>query len=163
MPNMTRVLVVASGGGHWAQLLRMAPAWTDCDVAYATTHKGYRKDIRQVDGAPPPRFYAVADANMSQKVRLLWQLLIMAGVVACERPHVVITTGASIGYFALRIGKLLGARTVWVDSIANAAELSLAGRRAGPYADLWLTQWPELAGEFGERDAARPGHRGSVI
>ena len=43
------------------------------------------------------------------------------------RPDVVITTGAAPGYFAVRIGKLLGARVVWVDSIANAEELSLSG------------------------------------
>ena len=67
------------------------------------------------------------------------------------RPDVVISTGAAPGYFALRLGKLFGARTIWVDSIANAEEMSLSGRLAQRYADLWLTQWPEVA----KRDGAR--------
>jgi hypothetical protein len=44
---------------------------------------------------------------------------------------------------------MLGARTVWLDSIANVEILSRAGRLAGPIADLWLTQWPHLASEEG--------------
>jgi hypothetical protein len=58
---------------------------------------------------------------------------------------VVISTGAAPGYFALRFGKRLGARTIWLDSIANVDELSLSGQRAGKYAGLWLTQWQHLA------------------
>ena len=73
------------------------------------------------------------------------------------RAFVVITTGAAPGFFALRLGKLMGARVVWLDSIANASALSLAGQKAGKHADLWLTQWPELASEDG------PDYRGSVL
>lgn len=158
-----RVLAIASGGGHWTQLLRMRPAWEGCDVAYATTHPGYRKDLLSSDGHDQPRFHVVPDANLSQKFRLVHQLLVVILIMIRERPDVVISTGASVGYFALRLGKLLRARTVWVDSIANAAELSLAGQRAGRYADLWLTQWPELAGDSSAPPARSPVYRGSVI
>jgi hypothetical protein len=70
---------------------------------------------------------------------------------------VVITTGAAPGYFAVRIGKLLGARVVWLDSVANAGELSMSGRKAGSFVDLWLTQWPHLARDKG------PACHGSVL
>ena len=42
-----RILAIASGGGHWTQLLRMRPAWEGCDVAYATTHADYEKGVHQ--------------------------------------------------------------------------------------------------------------------
>ena len=42
------------------------------------------------------------------------------------------------------LARLVGARTVWVDSIANAEELSLSGQKASRIATLTLTQWPEL-------------------
>ena len=48
-------------------------------------------------------------------------------------------TGAAPGYFAIRIGKLLGARTLWIDSIANAEELSMGGQLVAEKADLVLT------------------------
>jgi hypothetical protein len=34
---------------------------------------------------------------------------------------------------------------VWIDSIANAEQISLSAKLARPYADLWLTQWEELS------------------
>lgn len=123
----------------------MRPAWEGCDVAYATSHAGYEKDIRYARAFGAPRFYTFPDANRERKLRLLQQLLVVAAIVLKERPDVVISTGASAGYFALRIAKQLNRRTIWVDSIANADELSLAGRKVQPFADLWLTQWPHLA------------------
>jgi hypothetical protein len=69
----------------------------------------------------------------------------------------VISTGAAPGLFGVAIGSLLGARTIWVDSIANGEELSLSGHRARRFADLWLTQWPHLASKDG------PFYRGSVL
>lgn len=129
------------------QLVRMRPAWEGCDVAYATTHSDYGREVLDAGSgsALTPRFYRVPDANRHQKLRLVYQLLMVALIIIKERPDVVISTGASAGYFALRIAKHLGRRTIWVDSIANAEELSLAGKRVERFADLWLTQWPELA------------------
>jgi UDP-N-acetylglucosamine:LPS N-acetylglucosamine transferase len=163
--NPTRVLALASGGGHWVQLLRLRPAWHACDVAYATTHEDYRLEVEmeaQARQAPPPRFYSFPDASRSQWFRLIRQMLAVLIIVLRERPDVVVSTGASAGYFALRIGKLLGCKTIWVDSIANAGELSLAGQRVAPYADLWLTQWEHLA--VPTRAGGRsPGFEGAVL
>lgn len=78
-------------------------------------------------------------------------------IVCLEKPDIVISTGAAPGYFALRFGKWHGARTVWVDSIANADELSMTARIVRPYADLWLTQWAHLASPNG------PEYAGSVL
>jgi hypothetical protein len=72
-----------------------------------------------------------------------------------ERPDVVLSTGAAPGFFALLFGRLLGARTIWLDSIANIEELSMSGRMARRHADLWLTQWPHLARPDGPECAGR--------
>lgn len=134
-----RVLAVASSGGHWVQLRRIVPAMENCDVAFVTTMASYRPEVDKA------RFYCVADGNIHQPVRLVRQAIKLIMIVAWERPDVIISTGAAPGYFAIRLGKWFGATTIWVDSMANAEKLSLSGRRVGPHADLWLTQWPHLA------------------
>jgi len=78
-------------------------------------------------------------------VHLIRQLFEVLFAVLRYRPDVIITTGAAPGYFALRFGKLIGARTIWIDSMANAEELSKSGQEVRKYADLWLTQWEHLA------------------
>ena len=134
-----RILAVASSGGHWVQLRRLRPAFEGHDVAYLTTAAGHRDEVA---GA---RFHTVADANRADKLALLRSALKIGWVLVRERPQVIISTGAAPGYLALRAGKLLGARTIWIDSVANVEELSLSGRMSSSVADLCLTQWPHLA------------------
>jgi UDP-N-acetylglucosamine:LPS N-acetylglucosamine transferase len=149
-----RIVAVASAGGHWVQLMRLRAAFAGCDVTYVTTDPGLAAVLRQAAeaaGEPMPAFRVIVEGNRWQKARLVRQLFQMFALMLRIRPDAVISTGAAPGYFALRFGKLVGARTVWVDSVANADEMSLSGRQVRPYADLWLTQWPHLATADGPR------------
>jgi len=134
-----RILAVSSGGGHWVELMRIMPALDGADVAFVTVNREYEAEVRG------HRFYIVNDATRWNKAGAAMMAAQIMWIMLRERPNVVVTTGAAPGYFALRMGKMLGARTVWLDSIANVDELSLSGRMAGRFADLWLTQWPHLA------------------
>ncbi|MEM7212155.1 MAG: UDP-N-acetylglucosamine--LPS N-acetylglucosamine transferase [Pseudomonadota bacterium] len=159
------VLAIASQGGHWVQLRRMRAAWAGCRVIYVTTQPGYLDEVRASE--PDAEFLTVPDANLWQKFRLIRQAVSVAWILLRHRPDAVITTGAAPGYFAVRIGSMLGAKTVWVDSIANGETLSLSGARAGPHASLWLTQWPHLATPEGAEartaEPSGPRYRGASI
>jgi len=146
-----RILAVASGGGHWVQLLRLRPAFSGHHTAYATVRPEYRSEL----GDEP--FYVINDATRWDKLGLLRMALRLCWIVLRERPDVVVSTGAAPGYFALRLGKLIGARTIWLDSIANVEQLSMTGAMLRGRADLWLTQWEHLASAQG------PQHLGSVL
>jgi hypothetical protein len=141
----TRILAIASGGGHWVQLLRLRPAFAGEDVTYVTVSRAYQSEI----GSAP--LYVVNDATRWNRWALLRLAARMAWIVLRRRPNIVITTGASPGYFGVLFGRLIGARTVWIDSMANVDRLSLSGRKAGRWANLWLTQWPPLARPDGPR------------
>lgn len=145
-----RILAVASGGGHWVQLLRLRPAFDGHHVEYLTTRYATGKDVHD-------HVHMVTDANHWKKLKLLRMFLEVAFVVLRIRPHVVITLGAAPGLAAIMVGKLLGARTIWLDSIANAEEVSKSGQMARRWADAWLTQWKDLARDEG------PDHWGAVL
>jgi hypothetical protein len=117
----------------------MTPAFEDHDVAYLTTDAGHRSEV----GAA--RFHVVNDANRWNKCALVLCAARVLWVLLRERPTVVISTGAAPGYLAIRFARMMGARTAWVDSVANVDELSMSGRMASETADLCLTQWPHLA------------------
>ncbi|AKU11730.1 oligosaccharide biosynthesis protein Alg14-like protein [Azoarcus sp. CIB] len=140
-----RILAVASGGGHWVQLMRLREAFAGCDVAFVTVQESYR------DQVPNERFYSITDATRWSRWDLLKMVFQVCLIVVRERPDVVISTGAAPGVVALRIGKWLGAKTVWLDSIANVEQVSLSGLRVRGFADLWLTQWEHLAKNEGPR------------
>lgn len=139
-----KVLAVASGGGHWVQLLRLRPAFEGCQIEYVSTNAGYQSDVQGV-------LHVVTDANMWQKMKLIKMFMQVAWIVISYRPDMIITTGAAPGFAAIMFGKLLGAKTIWLDSIANSEELSTSGQKAKRFADVWLTQWPHLADEQGPK------------
>jgi len=147
----TRILAVASGGGHWTELLRLRPAFEGGETVYVTVQKDYADDV------PGSRIHAVNDATRWSRMSLIKLAVQVLLILLRERPDVIVTTGAAPGYFALRLGRWLGARTIWLDSVANAEELSMSGRIAERYADLWLTQWAHLA------QGDRPEFAGAVL
>jgi len=147
-----KILAISSAGGHWTQLLRLSPAFGEHDVAYATVTDAYRPEV---DTA---RYYVIPDATLHSKFRLALLGLNVLLLLLKERPDIIVSTGAAPGFFALFFGKkLFRARTIWLDSVANARVMSLSGQKVKPYADLWLTQWPSVASPDG------PFYKGAVL
>lgn len=149
--NRPKVLAVASGGGHWVQLMRLRGAFSGANVVYVTVEPSYRD---QVSGS---EFRVVCDATRWNKLRLLILLTQLVLIIIRERPDAIVSTGAAPGYLAIRIGGLLGCRTMWIDSIANVEQLSLSGQRILRHADRCLTQWEHLASADG------PEFEGAVL
>lgn len=146
-----KILAVASGGGHWVQLMRLRPAFEGSEVTYVTVRPTYRADVAG------EAFRVIPDATRWNKLKLLAMAAKILWIVACVRPDVVISTGAAPGYFAIRFGRWIGAKTCWVDSVANAEELSLSGQQIRPHASLVLSQWAHVA------ESAGVEHSGSVL
>jgi UDP-N-acetylglucosamine:LPS N-acetylglucosamine transferase len=149
-PSRKRILAVASGGGHWIQLLRLRPAFEPNDVIYMSTEPDYAADVEN-------RLITVADANLKQKAKLLRMFAEVTLAVARLRPDVIVSTGAAPGFAAIAAGRLFGAQTIWIDSIANSERLSVSGRFARRVAHVCLTQWPHLSRPEG------PSYWGGVL
>jgi len=145
------VLAISSPGGHWVELTRLFPAFEGRSVEYATTDAGRVTDV------PGGRLHVLADANKRTPFRLVvcaWQVLRL--VLKC-RPRVIVTTGAAPGLLAILCGQIVGARCVWLDIFGLVDRMTLSGRMAKPFADLYLVQWPHLARPNG------PHYRGSLL
>ena len=141
-----RVLFVSSSGGHWIQLNRLKPCFEGWARTFVCTERDYGSSIEAGD-----QFFSVPEATRWNKLRLVWQALTLLLIMLRVQPHVVISTGAAPGFFALFFGRFLRKKTIWVDSIANVDEVSLSGTQARRYADLWITQWEHLATVQGPR------------
>lgn len=135
-----RVLAVASAGGHWVQLLRLMPAFDGHTVSFLSTKENFGEMVA------PHRFYFVHNATRWNKLGILRTFFVVAGIVRKAKPDVIITTGAAPGLLAIIAGRLCGVRTLWIDSIANAEDLSLSGKIASLFAHKALTQWEDLGG-----------------
>jgi len=146
-----KILAIASGGGHWTQLRRLACAFDGHEVVYVSVTHAYADEVA------PCRLCVVNDANRWNKIGVVILAIKLIRIVMREKPHIAISTGAAPGFLALVLAKWRGARTIWIDSLANVERLSLSGRLVHRYADLWLTQWPELELPGG------PYYRGAIL
>lgn len=138
-----RVLAIATGGGHWQQLMLMRPAFEGTQAIYLTTLPGLPEQF----AAQP--FAIIPDCNRNEKVQIGKCAAALIGHIRQFKPDVVISTGALPGVIALGLGRIFGARTIWVDSVANAEEMSMSGKLARRVAHLWMSQWDHVAAEAG--------------
>lgn len=147
---MTKVLAVASMGGHWEQLQIVTGSTEYKDAVFVTTKQDLLTQAHR-------RGFVVKDCNRNRPLDTLtcvWQCLC---IIAKLRPDVIISTGAAPGLICLFLGRLTGARTVWIDSFANVEQLSMSGKMAGYIVHEWLTQWKHLATPKG------PYYRGELL
>lgn len=149
--RVPRLLVGASGGGHWVQLMRLSPLFHEFDTAFVSVSAGYSEEV--VGG----RYHVVTNCSRFTPHRFVPAAIQVLRVVAAERPDVVITTGAAPMLFLILFGRLFGARTLWIDSVANCERLSTSGRIARAIAHQTLSQWEDVA----ERE--RVAYWGSVL
>ena len=144
MRKKLKVFAVASIGGHWVQLLRIAKALEkEFDVVYMSTHE---KCATMVEGRV---YYSMNDFSRWDFYKMFPELLHSIYIICKEKPSIVITTGAAPGLVCLFAAKICGIRTVWIDSIANVEHISFSGRIASKFASRIYTQWPSLAGNKG--------------
>ena len=143
MTNKYKICLAASGGGHITQLLKLEDSWRGCESFSITTTKLVQEKLRQYG-----RVYIVVECNRQHPIRLVKLLLRCIRIVFQEKPDVVISTGAAVGCMVCFLGKITGAKVIWIDSITNIARISLSGRMVRYISDLFLTQWPELAEQY---------------
>jgi UDP-N-acetylglucosamine:LPS N-acetylglucosamine transferase len=124
----------------------------DHELYFACTEESYASTV------PEGRFQYIPDASRTDsRFKVAYQAVAVFFTLLRFKPDVIVTTGAAPGFFALLFAKKLGKKTIWLDSIANVNELSLSGKMASRYADLFLTQWEHLARPDG------PSYAGAVV
>jgi UDP-N-acetylglucosamine:LPS N-acetylglucosamine transferase len=136
-----KIIAIASVGGHWVQLLRLLPVFNGMELIFVSTQDSLASTVSG------HKFYCIPDGNRWNKLRLIGIFYKIFRIVFIEKPDVIISTGAAPGLMGLAAGKILGIKTIWIESIACAEKLSLSGRLATKFADRIYTQWPHLASD----------------
>jgi UDP-N-acetylglucosamine:LPS N-acetylglucosamine transferase len=126
------------------QLLALRGAWAEFSRVWVTFDK---RDARSLladepvvfaHGPTNRNFGLLAVKNLLLNLRTALRLLRVA------RPKVVLTTGAGVAVPFAWIGRALGARVVYVESLTRIERPSLSCRLIAPVASRIYAQWPEL-------------------
>jgi UDP-N-acetylglucosamine:LPS N-acetylglucosamine transferase len=134
------VLLVCSTGGHLLQLVALGPAWAETRHAWVTFDKSDARSLlagERVLFAYGPTNRSLA--NLARNLVLAWT------IVRRLRPRVIVTTGAGVAVPFCWIGRMRGARVVYVESLSRITGRSLSCRLIAPVAARVYGQWPEFA------------------
>lgn len=138
-----KLCFAASSGGHLEQLLKISATLQNYDVFYVSSLNVALGRLKKYGTS-----YIVGECNRQHPFKTISVFFRCLRIAYRERPDVVISTGAAPGFLMCMADRIFGSKVIWVDSIANTHRLSMSGRMTAPFANLILTQWPEVANRY---------------
>ena len=133
-----KILLVCSSGGHFAAMMRLKRFWERKERVWVT----FRNPSTEGSLVGEKVWWAFSPTNRNL-VNLVRNFFLALYVLLKEKPELVMTTGAGVAVPFLILAHLLGARTVFIESITRVDSLSLSARLVAPFAEVYV-QWPEL-------------------
>ena len=121
------------------QLCLLSSAWSEMSHAWVTLE---REDAQMLSGERVFYAYGPTERNLPNLLRNIgyaWKL------VRRLQPKVIVTTGAGLAVPFAWVGRLHGAKVVYIESLTRIQAPSLSYRLAGPVTSRAYVQWPELA------------------
>ncbi|MFC7645744.1 hypothetical protein ACFQX6_37870 [Streptosporangium lutulentum] len=120
-----KALLVCSTGGHLTQLHRLRPWYEQHERHWVTFEKADAESL--LAGEEVTWAYHPTTRNVRNLMRNLW---LAVKLVSRYRPDVVVTTGAGVAYPFFLLGRLYGARTVYLEVYDRIDSGTLTGSSA---------------------------------
>ncbi|MGH3472835.1 MAG: UDP-N-acetylglucosamine--LPS N-acetylglucosamine transferase [Nocardioidaceae bacterium] len=130
--------MVASTGGHLAQLLELRRWWEGLDRTWVTFDKADARSAlsnERVIYAHHP-----TTRNLPNAVR---NLALARRVVVRVRPDLVVSCGAGVAFPFFLAARRRGVPSVYLEVYDRVDSKTLTGRLCRPLADAFCVQWPE--------------------
>lgn len=125
------------------RLLRAVPT-------YLRVRSPKRVDVTIADEMDHVPLYLVENIGISP-LRLLQALPTFLRALWRERPAVIVSTGSEIAIPFFYLGRMLGIKTLYVESCCRVRTPSGTGRLVYPVADRFFVQWESLLERFGPK------------
>jgi len=133
-----RALLVASSGGHLAQLAAIRAHWHDVDVHWVTFRQGDAAAQCGPDRVTWAHFPTTRNARNA-----LRNLGLALRMLRRDRPDVIVSDGAGVAVPFFVAARLYRIPTVYLEVFDRITTPTLTGRLCYPITDEFLLQWPE--------------------
>lgn len=140
-----KIGLICSHGGHLTETLQLMEAFEGHNIFFATYHS-MRDDVVRQKG---PAYFTT---NIGTSLTLMLQATFWALTVLWqEQPDVILSLGAEIAIPFFYLSKLLGIKTIFIESWCRVENLSLTGRFVYPVANQFWVQWLPLLDTCGPK------------
>lgn len=138
-----KLCLVCSSGGHFFQLRSLNDLWQRHERFWVTFSSQDTKSLLNDEQV----YWAYQPTNRNIK-NLVKNTLLAFKILRTEKPDAIISTGAGVAVPFLYMGRLLGIRTIYIESLTRVNGLSLSGKLVYPVVNTMLVQWPQMADKY---------------
>lgn len=134
-----KICFVGSSGGHLTHLYMLKPFWKDKERFWVTFDKEDARSLLEGE-----KFYpAYYPSNRSIKA-LIINTYRAIKILFKEKPDLIITSGAAPAIPFFYLGKLFGAKTIYIEVFDRIDKPTLSGKLCYPVTDIFIVQWEEM-------------------
>lgn len=134
-----KICLVGSSGGHLAHLNMLKPFWKDEEHFWVTFDK---EDARSI--LKDEKMYSCHFPTNRNLKNLIKNTFLAIKVLKKEKPDVIISSGAAVAVPFFYIGKLFGAKTVYIEVFDRIDKPTVTGKLVYPVTDKFIVQWEEM-------------------
>lgn len=133
-----KVCLVGSSGGHLTHLYMLKDFWKDKDRFWVTFDKEDARSILENEKVIP--CYYPTNRNIKNLIK---NTFLAIRVLLKEKPDLIISSGAAVAVPFFYIGKILGAKLVYIEVFDRIDKPTVTGKLVYPIADKFIVQWEE--------------------
>ncbi|MGO5070054.1 PssD/Cps14F family polysaccharide biosynthesis glycosyltransferase [Roseburia faecis] len=134
-----KLCLVGSSGGHLTHLYMLKPFWTTKERFWVTFDKEDARSLLKDEKVYP--CYFPTNRNIKNLIR---NTFLAIKILRKEKPDVIISSGAAVAVPFFYLGKLFGAKTVYIEVFDRIDKPTLTGRLVYPVTDRFIVQWEEM-------------------
>ncbi|HAK38846.1 polysaccharide biosynthesis protein CpsF [Streptococcus infantarius subsp. infantarius] len=134
-----KICLVGSSGGHLAHLNMLKPFWSREDRFWVTFDKEDARSILKDEKMYP--CYFPTNRNLKNLIK---NTFLAIRILRKERPDVIISSGAAVAVPFFYLGKLFGAKTVYIEVFDRIDKPTVTGKLVYPVTDKFIVQWEEM-------------------
>lgn len=134
-----KIALVGSSGGHLTHLYLLKKFWENEDRFWVTFDKTDAKSILKEERYYP--CYYPTNRNVKNTIK---NTILAFKILRKEKPDLIISSGAAVAVPFFWLGKLFGAKTVYIEIFDRIDKPTLTGKLVYPVTDKFIVQWEEL-------------------
>ena len=134
-----KVCLVGSSGGHLTHLYMLKPCWENKERFWVTFDKADAQSLLEGEKMYP--CYFPTNRNIKNLIR---NTFLAIKVLRKEKPNLIISSGAAVAVPFFWLGKLFGAKTIYIEVFDRIDKSALTGKLVYPVTDRFIVQWDEM-------------------
>ena len=134
-----KVCLVGSSGGHLTHLYMLKPFWENKERFWVTFDKADAQSLLEGEKMYP--CYFPTNRNIKNLIK---NTFLAIKVLRKEKPDLIISSGAAVAVPFFWLGKLFGAKTIYIEVFDRIDKSTLTGKLVYPVTDKFIVQWDEM-------------------